>query len=242
MCRSEAEMAKHPSIPGRLGETPPLTVRNGVAGYQFDGVFIPRMAGGADDDPKEADPPKGDDPKGDDDFDKDRALATIRKLRENEKATKAQLKELDDLRAKVKAAEDKDKTEAERLAGANKETADKLTAAEQRAQDLAIRLSVERAARKLGFIDEDDAYRLIDRKAVELDDDGEPTNVDALLTALAKSKPHLVKADGDEKKPPAAQKGTPTTPKPNGKAPTRDELIAEKKKKLEQSGSYARLG
>jgi hypothetical protein len=40
-------------------------------------------------------------------FDKDRALATIRKLRENEKATKAQLKELADLKAAQAAAEEK---------------------------------------------------------------------------------------------------------------------------------------
>lgn len=241
-------MAKHPLLPGRLGETPPLTMCNGVSGYQFDGVFIPRMAGGeTPPTPGDADPPKSDDPKpadsrtDDEPFDKDRALATIRKLRDNEKATKTQLKELDDLRAKVKAAEDKDKTEAERLAGNAKEASEKLTAAEARAQDLAIRLSVERAARKLGFIDEDDAYRLIDRKAVDMDDDGEPANVDTLLAALAKAKPHLVKSQDDDKKTAAAQKGTPPTPKPSGTAPTRDEQVKTYAQKLAGSGRYAPL-
>jgi hypothetical protein len=237
-------MAKHPTIPGRLGETPLLTVRNGVPGYQFDDLFIPRIAGGSDDDPKASDgDPKAADPKTDDEpFDKDRALATIRKLRENEKATKTQLKELEDLRAKVKAAEDKDKSDVEKLAGTARETADKLTAAERRAADLSLQLTVERAAGKLGFHDPDDAYRLIDRKAVELDDDGDPKNVEALLKDLAKAKPHLVKGDdGDGKKPAPAQKGTPTTPKPNGKAPTRDELVNEKYEKLKASGNYPRM-
>lgn len=213
---------------------------DGLRWFSAGGMLFAPMGGG-EDDPKPADPPKADDPK-DEDFDKDRALATIRKLREGEKEAKATKKQLDDALERLKAIEDKDKTDAEKLAGTAKEASEKLTAAEARAQDLVIRLSVERTARKLNFIDEDDAYRLIDRKAVEMDDDGEPTNVEALLKKLAESKPHLVKsADGDDPKKPAAQKSPPPTPKPNGKPASRDELVNDKYERLKASGGYSRM-
>lgn len=217
-------------------------VLDGLTGYMIRGRFIPRMAG-AEDDPKPEDPPKPDDKKDDDDdFDKERALATIRKLRDAEQAGKATAKQLDSLQAKLKAIEDKDKSETERATAAAKEASEKLAAAEARLAEERIGRIVERAAGKMGFHDPDDAYRLIDRKAVEMDADGEPKNVDDLLKALAKAKPHLVKVEGDGTTTPPAQRGTPPTPKPNGKAQTRDELIAEKAKKLRESGSYARLG
>lgn len=229
--------------PTRSEMLPPMTVIGGRDGWLVGGRFYPRIAG-AEDDPKpgEGDPPGGDGGTGKDgkEFDAARAQATIDKLRGEVNAGKATAKELEAAKAKLKEIEDRDKTEAEKLAGAAKEASEKLTAAEQRAQDLAIRLAVERTARKLNFIDEDDAFRLIDRKSVELDDDGAPTNVEKLLADLAKAKPHLVKADGEQKPP--ATKGPAPTPKPSGKAPTRDELIAEKTKQLRESGSYARLG
>jgi hypothetical protein len=171
-------------------------------------------------------------------FDAARAQRTIEQLREEIKASKATAKELSVAQARLKEIEDKDKSEVERLAGTARETSEKLTAAEQRARDLAIRLSVERAARKLGFIDEDDAYRLIDRSTVEMDDGGDPTNVDALLAALAKAKPHLVRTDGE--KPPLA-KGTPQTPKPAATALTKEQDIEQRHQKLEMSGNYPRF-
>lgn len=225
----------------RSAMLPRAATQNGRRGWLIGTRFIPVMAGGEDDDPPKDDPKPGDPPKDDDDdFDKERALATIRKLREKEKAGQATQKQLDDALARLKAIEDKDKSETEKLAGQAREASEKLTAAEARAQDLAIRLAVERAARKLHFIDEDDAVRLLDRKAVETDDDGEPANVEKLLEALAKQKPHLVQADaGDGTKQKTAEKSPPPTPKPNGKAPTRDELVEKAKEELRASGRYS---
>jgi hypothetical protein len=221
---------------------PIAAVRDGRRGWLFGTRFIPVIAGG-EDDPPAGDPPAGNDdpPKGKDGtpFDADRAQRTIDQLRDEIKALKGTSKEAETLRARLKEIEDKDKSEVERLAGTARETSEKLTAAEAKAQDLAIRLSVERAARKLNFIDEDDAYRLIDRRAVEMDDDGEPQNVEKLLTDLAKAKPHLVKAEGDGQKPGtngAATRGVPPTPKPAGRQapPSVDDLIAKAKQ-----GQYA---
>lgn len=219
---------------------PIATTQNGRQGWLIGTRFIPVMAGGeGDDDPKGGDPPKGDDdqPKGRDGqpFDADRAQRTIDALRDEIKGLKATTKELDAARARLKEIDDASKSETERLASKASEAESKLTAAEQRAADLALQMTVERAARKLGFIDEDDAYRLIDRRAVELDDDGEPTNVEKLLTDLAKSKPHLVKAEGDDGQKNgngAATRGVPPTPKPAGKPATHAEIVNEEEKHL----------
>ena len=100
--------------------------------------------------------------------------------------------ERDGLAGKVKTFEDATKTEADKQA-------EKLTAAEKRAEELeakeratAIRLDVEREARKLKVVDEDAAYRLLDLNAVKVDKDGKPTNVAELVAALVKAKPFLL--------------------------------------------------
>jgi chromosome segregation ATPase len=169
-------------------------------------------------------------------FDAARAQSTIETLRAEIKGLKGTTKELDAAKARLKEIEDKDKSETEKLAAKATEASEKLTLAEARAQDLAIRLSVERAARKLSFIDEDDAYRLLDRKAVEMDDDGTPTNVEALLTALAKAKPHLV---GQAETNGKATKAVPPTPKPAG-APTKEQEVDNLYQQMRATESAAR--
>jgi hypothetical protein len=121
---------------------------------------------------------------------------------------------------------------------ASKATAKELSVDQARLKEIEDKDKSEVAARKLGFIDEDDAYRLIDRSTVEMDDGGDPTNVDALLAALAKAKPHLVRTDGE--KPPLA-KGTPQTPKPAATALTKEQDIEQRHQKLEMSGNYPRF-
>jgi chromosome segregation ATPase len=155
-------------------------------------------------------------------FDADRAQRLIDQQREEIKALKATSKELADARARLKEIEDKDKSETERAASRAQEAEAKLSAAEQRAADLALQMAVERAARKLNFIDEDDAFRLLDRKAVEMDADGEPANVEKLLTTLAKAKPHLVKDEdaGTANGTGARTQAVPGTPRPNSGRPT----------------------
>lgn len=175
-------------------------------------------------------------------FDAARAQSTIDALRNEIKNLKGTSKELDAAKARLKEIDDASKSETERLASKATEAEQKLAAAEQRAADLALQITVERAAGRLGFHDPDDAYRLIDRRAVELDDDGEPKNVDALLTALAKAKPHLVKADGDGKTAPAGTRPVPATPKPASRTSgTRADQIEQARKELAGSGRYAPL-
>jgi hypothetical protein len=44
---------------------------------------------------------------------------------------------------------------------------------------------------KLGIVDPDAAYRLLDKGAIEYGDDGKPTNTEALLVAMLKERPYL---------------------------------------------------
>lgn len=176
-------------------------------------------------------------------FDAERAQRLIDQQRDEIRTLKAAQKDLAAAQARLREIDDASKSETERLASKAQEAEAKLTAAEQRAADLALQMAVERAARKLGFIDEDDAYRLIDRKAVELDDDGEPKNVDALLKDLAKAKPHLIAAEDGKANSGngTATQRVPSTPKPNGRADTRDDLVKRAEERLAGSGRYGRL-
>jgi hypothetical protein len=75
-----------------------------------------------------------------------------------------------------------------------------------------------------------------------MDADGEPANVEKLLADLAKAKPHLIQAEGEAQKTGAAA-ATQKVPhaRPNGKPPTRDELVAEHQKQQAATGLFSRL-
>ncbi len=168
-------------------------------------------------------------------FDAARAQRTIDALRDELKGHRGTAKERDDLKKKLQEIEDAGKSELERATAKATDEEQRRTAAEQKAAELVLRLTVERTATKLGFHDPDDAYRLLDRRAVETDDEDEPTNVEKLLADLAKQKPHLVKADDTKK----AERGTPGTPKPNGKVPTASEKTQEEVSRLRATGRYS---
>ncbi len=126
-------------------------------------------------------------------FDKDRAMKTISTLREVEKTSKAQEKELAALRAQI-AEHDKAKlSEIEKAQLEAKQASEKLTATELRLRNTLAERDVEREAGKLKFIDNETAFLHIQSK-IEYDADGKPTNVTALLDELAKSKPHLIQS------------------------------------------------
>lgn len=133
-------------------------------------------------------------------------MATINKLRETEKAARAQQKELDELRTKVKAAEDAQLSETERLKKDATEATERVAALERDLREQRISSAVITAAAKLNVVDPDAAYRLLDHSKIEFDaSTGQPTNVDALLADLLKAKPYLVKAAG-------SQSGSATNP------------------------------
>lgn len=67
--------------------------------------------------------------------------------------------------------------------------------AEERARLLEVRLEAERCARKLGIVDEDAAFQLLDRDRIECDETGRPANVDRLMEELIAQRPWLVRSE-----------------------------------------------
>ena len=92
----------------------------------------------------------------------------------------------------------KDTVEAEKLS--EKEKLEKKAADLQAKYDTDIRTAKERTltlevqlqAARLNIVDPDAASKLLDRSALEYDDDGNATNVEDLLKELVKTKPYLV--------------------------------------------------
>lgn len=133
-------------------------------------------------------------------FDKDRAMATIRALRQYEKRAKALEAELTPLKkkaAEMDAQAEKQRlasmTEAEQLkANLAKLQAEKEQLAEQ-VLTMQVRGSFVAQAVKLGFHNPEDAYLLADLSEVEVGENGEVSGVEAALKALVKARPYLAK-------------------------------------------------
>lgn len=132
---------------------------------------------------------------GGEEFDKDRALATIKAQRESEnalkselQATKTRLKEIED---KAKTAEESKLSEAEQTQKKIAELESKLEQTSTQGRARVAKAAIKAAAAKAGATYPDHIPKLIDADSVEYDDDGEPTNVDKLVEGLKKSSPGL---------------------------------------------------
>ena len=62
---------------------------------------------------------------------------------------------------------------------------------EDRARERTLQSAIMREAARLGVVDPEIVARLIDRAAIEFDEQGEPRNVGALVEELIKAKPYL---------------------------------------------------
>jgi hypothetical protein len=131
-------------------------------------------------------------------FDRERAMATITKLREFERQAKKLARERDELAKRIKEREDADKTDAERQAERLAALeAERLTWEAER-QDYRLRLAVYSRAADLGIADADLALAALDRAAIEWSEDGAPANLEEVLNDLLDRKPLL----RGEKRPP----------------------------------------
>lgn len=186
--------------------------------------------------------PPASDPPGQesDEFDRERAMATIARLREFEKKAKTQERELESLKAKQKEREEAELGELERSKRrvAELEEAAKQSQAERR--ELRTRMAIEREAGRLGFRKVEYAHRLIDQDALEYDDEGTPSNVKELLEALAKDDPLLL-AQSEQSDTPARPRALPSTPQAARQAAPAD-LVAQAEKQLRGTGRYRPLG
>jgi hypothetical protein len=91
----------------------------------------------------------------------------------------------------LKVLQDASLSEQERRDKRLSELEGEKTAWETERQDWQTREAVTVTALRLGYADPADAYSLIDRSALEFDDNGKPRNVDKLLSDLIAAKPYL---------------------------------------------------
>lgn len=126
-------------------------------------------------------------------FDRDRAMATIAKLRGIEKQSRAQAKELETLRAKVKEQDDAKLSEQEKLQARIKELESQQAERDRQYRALSAENALVSAFSGAGARHID---LLVSRYAarVEFDASGQPTNIEALLTEAKKDKADLFRA------------------------------------------------
>jgi len=122
------------------------------------------------------------------------SLEAARKLRSEAKALRERNAALEEAERK-RADADKSESErnAERIAALERERDDE----RQARREMALQVATIGAARKLNFRDPDLAPRLVATADVEFDDGGTPTNVDRLLSDVAKQHPYLVNGTPD---------------------------------------------
>lgn len=208
--------------------------------WSLNGRLFPVMAGAEDtppsDPPANPPPPANLPPSDDEPFDKDRALATIKKLREGERQAKAQAKELDDLRAKVKAAEDAQLSEQDRLKKEAEEAKAEAARLKSERQAVMLRYEVRLTAQQLGFRDPEDAHRFLDTSGLDDLDEAElAKTIKSRLEAVLKEKDYLKAAPNGN-----GHAGVPATPRPAG-APNREQVVNEKVEALRRTGAYGRF-
>lgn len=156
-------------------------------------------------------------------WDHERGMATITKLRDELKIAKADSRKAAELESRLKAIEDAEKTELQRatdLISAH-EAEKQGWAAERRAS--ALKLAVHTKAAELGISSPTLALAALkDAGDIEYDDSGQPSNLDAALTALLEAEPAL--RGVVKPRAPGTNAGDGATPAP-APALTADQLI-----------------
>lgn len=130
----------------------------------------------------------------------EQALAELAKVRRALKDVNAESagrrKRLEELESAETQRQQAQMSEAEKATATAKRLNDELAARDARLaslQEQTIRYEVMLAAQAMQIVDLDAAVRLMDREQLEIGEDGRPTNVEAVLKALIKAKPYLVK-------------------------------------------------
>jgi septal ring factor EnvC (AmiA/AmiB activator) len=151
----------------------------------------------------------------------DQALAELEKARKALKETNAESagrrKRLEELESAEQARLQAQMSDAEKATAALQKLQEEIAARDAQMAGLreqTVRYEVMLKAQEMAIIDLDAAARLMDRDALEFGADGKPTNVEAVLKALVKAKPYLVKPSSS-----ASGMGTPPGRAPRAPAP-----------------------
>jgi hypothetical protein len=230
-------MPQHPTELSEMltriaGQVPVISTHRGFRGWSIDGRSWEPFAIMGGDGEEEGEtppppPPPNDPPKEEqkpENFSREYVEGLRKEAADNRRkavAAEAKLKEQDD--AKL--------SETERLQKERDEATARAEQTEARARQRVIRSEVRVVASELGFADPSDAHRFLDDDAIELDDDGEPKNVKALLEKLAKDKPYLLKAEDK-------RNGPPDTPRSNGGPKSSADAVRQEIESMRATGRY----
>lgn len=134
----------------------------------------------------------------------------VRKLRAEAAEYRKRLRELEQ---KAQEQENAKLSETERLQKRLAELEREQAAYQRERQERTLKYETMLAASKLGIVDPEAAYKLLDLTRIEFDEDGTPRNIEAALKELLKAKPYLAAQ-------PAAISGSPTNPARTGAGAT----------------------
>lgn len=115
----------------------------------------------------------------------------VRKLRAEAAEYRRKLRELEQT---VRQHEEAKLSETERLQKRLAELEREQAQWQRERQERTLRYETMLAASKLGIVDPDVAYRLLDMTALEFDEDGRPTNLEQALRELLRTRPYLAGA------------------------------------------------
>lgn len=137
----------------------------------------------------------------------------LTKLRERMHAADKRASELDKQLREMRKASGSSESELERLKREHADATARADAAEKRATEQIVGSAILSEAVKAGFIDPNDAVSMIRIDDIDLDKDGNPSNVERLVKDLAARKSHLVRGtvptstDGGKGRNGSAQSG-----------------------------------
>lgn len=114
--------------------------------------------------------------------------AYVRKLRAESARYRTQMSKLEE---QLKGLNDAQLSEKERLQKRVAELERQHVDEERERQERTLRYEAMLMAGKLGLVDPDAAYRLLDLTAIEYDDNGKPSNLEQAMNDLVKQRPYL---------------------------------------------------
>ncbi|HOM83934.1 MAG TPA: phage scaffolding protein [Armatimonadota bacterium] len=132
----------------------------------------------------------------------------VRKLRAEAAEYRKRLRELE---AAVKKQEEAKLSETERLQQRLAELEREQAEWQRERQERTLKYEVMLAAGRLGIVDAEAAYKLLDLSTIEFDEDGNPTNIEKALRNLVSKRPYLVGGNTSSPTNPARSSQQPNT-------------------------------
>lgn len=148
-------------------------------------------------------------------LDAESLLKEVKALRKEAAGWRNKLRQAEEAEAERQRSE---MTELERIKADLEAERHARAQAEQRQRDQLIRTQVISSAARSGFNDPEDAIRMLDITALEVDESGKIDGLDGALQQLAKSKPYLLKTTATM---------SPTNPAGGSQRPSDDQLRKE---------------